>query len=666
VEPGWWLKPNFFVLGDVADAIPQGADVVLDDHPVEQEMKNAVRVARQAGLKYGIFVSLHDIEWLEREEFEPLLKDAVAIGFDGDPIIGWAGAFYDTNHPLWQQFLVDKMKEAVDAGAEIICTDDNEGNAWFSNRGDYGEVGVFGEYSMRGFRDYLASKYSKDELAELGIDDLETFDYAAYLKGKGYSKEDIHEQILRKLFWEGYNPIEVPLFQDFQDFQNQNMINFQKRLIAEIKEYGRSTQNKEIIFTAYPWDLFLPENYALFSHYDLFSPEIHYAWRTGFPPKGRAAQWFKLGFAAAGVPGAFKTTDSPADVLSMAKYNTQNLLKIRFAEAYANRGAILNKPSMAAFDESFMKGREFDTDPETLRGYAEFLKAHRDVFSSESLRSVADVGVVFSLPSLFYDKWAHINSWEGISILLAHLHVQYDVIYTGDGIHDADSLDAEDLSKYPVIILPHVLALTEKQENALLEYVKGGGVAVVYGDLGRVNEHQQEVERPALSAVLRGEVNSYGEGNLYYYPSEELGYGYYSYTIYSPIAEEFGEAPDLRVSEEKANEMRNEFQKLLEELIAERQIEGSVPRDVFVQSYLSDDGLYVHLINYGYEMTADEVNPINLSLRVRCPPGFVPTNTKLISPDSKQEIELEFSVNKGYANFEVPELLFWDVIILER
>jgi hypothetical protein len=655
------------VLGAVTDAIAEGAQVVLDDHPASQEIENAARIARQAGIKYGIFISLHDIEWLEREKFEPLLKDAMAIGFDGNPIIGWAGAFYDTNHPLWQQFLVDKIKEAVDAGAEIICTDDHEGNAWFSNRGDYEEIGVFGEYSMQGFRDYLASKYSQDELAEFGIDDLATFDYAAYLKEKGYTKEGIHEQILRKLFWDGFNPINVLLFEDFQAFQNQSMVNFQKRLIVEIKEYGRRTQNKEIIFTAYPWDLFLPENYALFSLYDLFSPELHHAWRAGFPPKGRAAQWYKLGFVAAGVPGAFKTTDSPADVLSMAKYNTQNLLKIRFAEAYANRGAMLNKPSMTAFDETFMRGREFDTDPETLRGYAEFLKAHRDALNPESLHSLADVGVVFSLPSLFYDKWAHINSWEGICQLLAHLHVPYEVIYAGDGIHDADELEAEELSKYPVIILPHVLALTENQENALLDHVSGGGVAVIYGDLGEVNEYQQEAERPSLNTILKDEVNSYGKGKLYYYPSQELGFEYYSYTAYSPIAEEFGEAPDLRVTEKRADEIRNEFGELLAELIAERQIEGSVPQNVFVQPYISGDKLYVHLINYDYELTTDTISPIeNLSLRVRCPSGFVPSSIKLISPDLEQETELEFSVANGYVSFEVPALLFWDVVIMER
>ncbi|RLC36394.1 hypothetical protein DRH29_04650, partial [candidate division Kazan bacterium] len=243
-EPFNPAKPHFFVLSDATDAIPEGAQVVLEHHLTPQEMEKGARMAHLAGVRYGIFVSLHDIEWLEREEFESLLQDAVAIGFDGNPIIGWAGAFYDTNHPLWQQFLVDKMKEAVDAGAEVICTDDHEGNAWFSNRGDYGEVGVFGGYSMQGFRDYLASKYSMDELADFGIDDLETFDYAAYLKEKGYAKEDIHEQILRKLFYHEFNPIDVPLFEDFQAFQNQSMVNFQKRLIAEIKEYGIRTQGR--------------------------------------------------------------------------------------------------------------------------------------------------------------------------------------------------------------------------------------------------------------------------------------------------------------------------------------------------------------------------------------------------------------------------------------
>jgi len=663
----WWLKPNFFVLSDIPDAIAEEASVVLEYNLGRQVMVMRAQMARLAGIKYGIFISLHDIEWDEREALEPSLAEAVAIGFDGEPLPGWAGVFYDTNHPLWQKFLVDKMKEAVDAGAEVICIDDNEGNAWFSNRGDEGEVGVFGEYSMQGFRQYLASNYSQQELEDFGIDALETFDYAAYLKERGHMKEDIYEQIQAKLFYEGFNPIDIPLFEDFQFFQNQSVVNLQEQLITEIKEYGMSTQGKEIVFMVYPCDLFTPENYSFFSHYDFISPELHYAWRAGFPPKGRAAQWYKLVFAAAEAPGAFKTTDSVPDVLPMVEYNTQNLLKIRFAEAYANRGSIINKSTMVAFTESAtMMEEEFQTAPETVRGYAEFLMAYDEVLGFESLESLADVGVVFSLPSLLYDKWAHINSWEGICQLLAHLHTQYDIVYMGDGIHDEDRITVGELSEYPVIILPHVLALTEKQENALLDYVNGGGVVVVYGNLGEVNEYQQEVARPLLNAALNDEVNSYGEGKLYYYPSEEIGNEYYSYTVYSPIIEEYGEAPDLRVTEARANEMRTEFQGLLDELITEQRVEGLTQRDGFVQTYLSGDGLYVHLINYNYDLTTDAIEPVeNLSLRVRCPAGFTPSGVKLISPDWGQETELEFSVDDGYISFEVPELLFWDILIIE-
>ena len=666
-EAGWWLKPNFLVLSDIVDAVAEGASAVLEYNLTRQRMEEGAQIAHLAGFKYGIFISLHDIEWAERETLEPLLEDAVAIGFDGTPFIGWAGVFYDTNHPLWQEFLVNKMKEAVDAGAEIICIDDNEGNAWFSNRGDEGAIGVFSEYSMQGFREYLTSKYSQEELEKFGVNNLATFDYAAYLKEKGYTKEDIHEQILAKLFYQGFNPIDIPLFEDFQAFQNLSVVNFHEQLITEIKEYGMRTQSKEIIFTAYPWDLFVPENYSFFSHYDLFSPELHYTWRAGFPPKGRAAQWYKLGFAVAGVPGAFKPTDSSADVLPMAEYNTQNLLKIRFAEAYANRGGIIDKPTMVAFtEEAVMIEKEFQTDPETVRGYAKFLRAYDEVLGFGSLESLADVGVVFSLPSLFYDKWAHIDSWEGICDLLAHLHVPYDVIYTGDGIHDGDRIEAENLSKYPVIILPHVLALTEKQENALLDYVNGGGKVVVYGNLGEVNEYQQEVERPSLNAILNDEVNSYGEGKLYYYPSKELGYEYYSYTVYSPIVEEFGEAPDLRVTEARANEIKNEFQELLDELITERQIEGPVPQNVFVQPYLSGDKLYVHLINYDYELQRDEINDQeHISVEIKLPTGFNAQAVKVISPDFEGVKEIEFAIANEYITFTVPRLYIWDVVVIE-
>jgi len=113
--------------------------------------------------------------------------------------------------------------------------------------------------------------------------------------------------------------------------------------------------------------------------------------------------------------------------------------------------------------------------------------------------------------------------------------------------------------------------------------------------------------------------------------------------------------------------MRTEFQGLLDELITERQIEGPVPQNVFVQPYLSGDKLYVHLINYDYDLVADAIEPLkNLSLRVRCPSSFVPSTVKLVSPDLGQEIELEFSVADDYISFEVPELLFWNVVIMER
>ena len=44
----------------------------------------------------------------------------------------------------------------------------------------------------------------------------------------------------------------------------------------------------------------------------------------------------------------------------------------------------------------------------------------------------------------------------------------------------------------------------------------------------------------------------------------------------------------------------------------------------------------------------------------------MPSNVKLISPDLEKESELEFSVVGDYISFEVPELLFWDVVTMER
>ncbi|MBL7160960.1 MAG: hypothetical protein ISS57_00020 [Anaerolineales bacterium] len=662
----WENHPNFFLMTpNILDAIDSGADIAWYDKLASQDMLFATRLAHTAGLKLGIFISLNDIEWSERLSLEPELADAVAIDIDGKPIIAWSsGYIYDTNHPQWQEFLLKKLKEAVDVGVDAVFIDDNEGNGWWSNNPLEGYAGVFSEVSMQSFREFLKSRYSPDELAQLNIPDIDAFDYRQYLINNGFTKAYIADQIRQQWIGEGYNPIDIPLFIDFQEFQNQSTFQFLEHLILEVKNYAIETRGREILFTGFPLDILVPSNYAQFELYDFVTPISFRAWRGGFPPLGRSTHWYKMLYAASQKPAALGPQDTDPEIMPLLDYNAQNLIKLRFAEAVASQGSISPKSSLSNPDWGSIENEiefAFDLYPETLREYSAFLRENALWFDSESTQALADIALVYSLPSLSYDKLTHINSWEGIANLLAHLHMPYEVIFFGDGIHINDTVTSDALSRYSLVILSHALALTENQEIAIVEYLEAGGALVAYGPLGEVDENQLPVNRTALS-----EASWQDSPGVYWFPESSIGDEYYRYVAYHPVVTQFGEAPENRVSEDRAVQIRDEVKPMLKEIFPEMLIEGNLSLQVGIQPYLVNETLIIHLVNFDYQFETDSVVPNqDITFSIRIPNGFEPDQAYYISPDFNEKIFLEYEWENDVITITVPTLEIWGIVQIE-
>jgi hypothetical protein len=144
-----------------------------------------------------------------------------------------------------------------------------------------------------------------------------------------------------------------------------------------------------------------------------------------------------------------------------------------------------------------------------------FLAEHERLFSSES---AAEVGIVFSVESSLAQEEAaraalannRLNLISGelapfwaASEALCDALQPYDVIMFPDGTLRADTVTAEALGCYSVLVLPDCAILTAHQADALLGYLEGGGRAIVTGRLGETLEADRRARLEGHSGLIR-------------------------------------------------------------------------------------------------------------------------------------------------------------------
>jgi len=172
-------------------------------------------------------------------DFRPdTFMDATCIDLDGNPIrVPWLwdheykGHFaywWCTNNPDYQAYLRDQTERACMAPVDGLHIDDYSGTSACSAYNG----GCFCRYCQEGFREYLRQRFSPEQLAEIGIDQINKFDYRKFLKSKGIAAEQFKKA-----------RYECPLSDVFQDFQNLRM----KQMVQEIFEYAERLRGKLLL-----------------------------------------------------------------------------------------------------------------------------------------------------------------------------------------------------------------------------------------------------------------------------------------------------------------------------------------------------------------------------------------------------------------------------------
>ncbi|MCP4642429.1 MAG: hypothetical protein GY851_18435 [bacterium] len=155
-------------------------------------------------------------------------EKVVIVNLDGDPIIApWKRNWNRTlwgciNNPELERGYLAYLKRYIDAGAQVMQRDEPRANLLATRWG-----GCFCDHCMAGFRNWLRKRCNRDKLKELGIQDINTFDYRDHLRQANAPVGDAFKK------WEGGE-----LKEKFVQFQEEASIAFHRRMRAAIDTYA--------------------------------------------------------------------------------------------------------------------------------------------------------------------------------------------------------------------------------------------------------------------------------------------------------------------------------------------------------------------------------------------------------------------------------------------
>jgi len=328
---------------------------------------------------------------------------------------------------------------------------------------------AFGLWSLHTFRDYLRRHFTRAELARMGVTDPATFDIAAYIRDKPFES--------RGKPWHIMNPkwTTDPIWCCYRIHEVETALAYHRAFYAAAKKSARQAKLDCAVFgntVPFPLGGALMKGACDIAHFEWST--VHGWWGLrpmGLPPHGRVGYVTRLGAAISDAPFCWPSIYVNKDKSGPGH---ENLHKAIAFDCLANRGLL-------DFGHWYLDGYSPGT-PQSAGFINRFIRANAARLSHR--RYLADVAVVHS-------AWSEIASCSvfnpvmdqfvdeycGWCQFLGDTHRQWDIVLQQD-------LTATNLARYPVVVLPSVLTLTDAQIRELRRYVVHGGRLVATGQTG--------------------------------------------------------------------------------------------------------------------------------------------------------------------------------------
>ena len=356
----------------------------------------------------------------------------------------------------------------------------------------------FGAYSINNFRNYMSDHFTTDELDDMGIADIKSFDVIDYFKNRPWRRGSAEEP--KKSYWYNQNWMNDLVFKCYQMSLIESGREHYRRLHEAVKKQASSVVGKIPVFAnaipTFPGKVFLRGiidvpcyEWKAFKTYGLLQKEM------GYPPLGRigwssrlAAQFSGTGYS---VPSIYVSKDKMGPQYS-------ELHKVLQFDCLANR-------AVCDYGHWFLDGYSPGTATSAGFGNA-FLRKTREQLGRR--KYVADIGLVYCGWSQYAanvmgghqgyspSRDLFLKEYVGWGEFLGRSSRQWDVLLSQD-------LGLEHLAGFSIVVLPSIASLDTAQVEVLGEYVKTGGRLVITGETGKFRgpdgylmPHAEDVLRP--------------------------------------------------------------------------------------------------------------------------------------------------------------------------
>ncbi len=605
-----------FALGRLVESMFSGRTYASDKDFVDAQHDQGMLVP-------GTILTVQGHRSFQQDDFESFACRSVngeLCPWDVEADSYWMNAL----HPGFIDWCINHGKKAIDAGADIVVLDEIQGNSlvplyqWAFQYTGLPSPG-FSDVTIESFRSYLKDSYNSQELFELfDIEDIET------VQIKNRIAQTMNLTYLERIKTD-------PLIQDYQFFLEQSNFEAKKQLITSLREYA-SDNDKPLVISANSYALGTDQSFDFWAKglifadlIDLFTFENTYTAVSGqtipdfYQTKWLA--WHRLASAATDAPAVSiidtKTLKAVNENM-FPLFGFSHSLGVLCAESFANKGSFVNYHFPL-----FNRERNWND----VQKIHEFVMDNPE-FYDYSAEPFGDVGILFLYSNGMRN---HMNTYLGCAQSLAESHIPFNVLFDGDGFYLNASLSLDDIKKYPVLIIPSLLDVTQEQKNVVKTYVDQGGIALIFDalEIGLDN--------------FTGEV-SYGDG-LFYIFEEDIAKNYFE-TYDDSYRELFTETVDSFNSVSLS--VNNNDRKIVATPYHQKE----------------SDRIIMHLVNYDHIGFFDFIWPhSNIEIEMTRP-SFTVESVFLHGMDGSIE-QLDFENEQDHICFTVPFLKDYVVLIIE-
>ncbi len=562
------------------------------------------------------------LQFTHAQAAELFTGNGLAIKLNGQPAkfspTQYGGKpFMCHNAPKWQEVVKQGLTRLAPFGDSV--TQDNIGVPL--NKGN----GNFCDWCSRKFARYLTRNFSAQDRAALGVGDLSKLDLRAYINRKRQSLK-------------GDDLIADPLIKEFIRFQYRAQIEAWIDCATATKREALKRGVKIPALYGNQWGAWGVLPYAT-----VLSQYVDVVWIEGGctqpcfvdPVQAWAPLFYKIGRAAGDFHKPVWTIEYPEHKYPDKKMPTGAVL----CDAFANGGFVVGLWSLTDMDSPrYAINKEL----------CDFVAAHRPLFTRRD--QFADLALVYSVPTQFWRGFSSLRTGQiglnyyihGIARIMEEAHLPYDALLLGHPDLFDDTVQLERMKRRRAIILPAVDCLSDRQAQALREYVKQGGQLVIIPPFGLRDEEFNRRPKPVFADLLPRNFTQpvkYGKGRFIPIPKAIMD-------------DWFG--GDKRRS--KGFEAAREI--LLEALGREPSVEVQAPKLTWATAWRcgEDRIIAVHLVNYDLDFDRDVPRPArNVRLRVRLPQSCPATRAILLAPGRGAET-LPMNTVAGAVEVTVPQV----------